>query len=407
MIIGVVKETFPGERRVALVPGAIAALTKAGAEVIVELGAGLEAGFPDDSYREKGARLVENRSEVFATADAVCQVRTLGANTQAGRADLEHMREGLVLIGHAEPLTDAEPSRAVAERGVVLFAMELMPRITRAQSMDVLSSQATIQGYKAVLLAATHLPQMFPMMMTAAGTISAAHVFVIGAGVAGLQAIATARRLGGVVTAYDIRPAVKGEVQSVGAKFLELDLDTGAAEEKSGYAKAMGDAFIQKQREMMAKAVAGANVVITTAAVPGKKSPVLVTGEMVEGMAPGSVVVDLAAERGGNCDLTRADETVVHGGVTILGPTNLPATVPLHASQMYARNVQAFLLHLITDGELQLDMNDEITEQTMLTRGGRIVQRRVCEILGLEVPDSPGPETPEAAELSAEGSGDG
>ena len=411
MIVGVVKETFPGERRVALVPAALPALTGKELEVVVEAGAGESAGFLDREYEEKGARIVGDRAEVFSTADVICQVRTLGANPEAGRADLELLRKGHVVVGLAEPLADAEPAQAIAGRGVVLFALELMPRITRAQSMDVLSSQATVQGYKAVLLAAGHLPQMFPMMMTAAGTISPAHVFIIGAGVAGLQAIATARRLGGVVQAYDIRPAVKDEVQSLGAKFVELELEAGESEDKGGYAKAMDDTFYQKQRELMAHAVAHANVVITTAAVPGKKSPVLVTAEMVRGMKSGSVIVDLAAERGGNCELTRADETVVEHGVTILGPTNLPATVPYHASQMYARNVQAFLLHLVKDGELHLDSEDEITEQTMLTRDGRIVHRRVCEILGLEMPPETNEpaepaEVAETAEAAAEGSAD-
>ncbi len=274
MIVGVPRETFPGERRVALVPVAVAALVAQGLEVVVQAGAGASAGFPDAEYKDKGAKIVSGRAEVFA-ADVVCQVRTLGANLVEGRADLESIRTGQVVIGLAEPLTDAAPTREVAARGAILFGMELMPRITRAQSMDVLSSQATIQGYKAVLTAATHLPKMFMMMMTAAGTISAAHVFVIGAGVAGLQAIATARRLGGVVHAYDIRPAVKGEVMSLGAKFLEIELESADAEDKGGYAKAMDDKFIRKQREMMTKAVADADIVITTAAVPGRKSPIL------------------------------------------------------------------------------------------------------------------------------------
>ncbi len=396
MIVAVPCETFPGERRVALVPAAVAALTAKGLEVIVEAGAGSASGFSDAEYREKGAGIVADRAEVFGKADVVCQVRTLGANPVEGRGDLELIRQGQVLVGLAEPLSDLAPSREIAGRGAILFGMELMPRITRAQTMDVLSSQATIQGYKAVLTAASHLPKMFMMMMTAAGTISAAHVFVIGAGVAGLQAIATARRLGGVVHAYDIRPAVKGEVMSLGAKFLEIELDAGDAEAKGGYAKAMDDEFIRKQREMMAKAVADADIVITTAAVPGRKSPVLVTSEMVAGMRPGSVIVDLAAERGGNCELTVADTVTTEHGVTILGPTNLPAEVPNHASQMYARNVQSFLLHLIKDGELHLDMDDEITEQTMLTRDGEVVHRRVREIFGID--------TPEPTEVVAEGS---
>ncbi len=398
MIVGVPRETFPGERRVALVPAAVAALTAKDLAVIVEAGAGAAAGFPDAEYRDKGAGIVPDRAEVFGKADVICQVRTLGANRVEGRGDLELIRPGQVLVGLAEPLSDLAPSRDIADRDAILFAMELMPRIARAQTMDVLSSQATIQGYKAVLTAASHLPRMFMMMMTAAGTISAAHVFVIGAGVAGLQAIATARRLGGVVYAYDIRPAVKGEVMSLGAKFVEIELDAADAEGKGGYAKAMDDEFIVKQRELMTRAVADADVVITTAAVPGRKSPVLVTSEMVAGMRPGSVIVDLAAERGGNCELTVADTVTTEHGVTILGPTNLPAEVPYHASQMYARNVQTFLLHLIKDGEMQFDMDDEITEQTMLTRGGEVVQRRVREIFGID--------TDEPAEVSAEGSAD-
>ena len=401
MIVGVPKETFPGERRVALVPAAVAVLTGKQLEVVVEAGAGAAAGFPDAEYADKGATVVPGRAEVFSAADVICQVRTLGANPVAGRDDLELIRTGQVLIGLAEPLTDVAPTRAIAERGAVLFGMELMPRISRAQTMDVLSSQATIQGYKAVLMAADHLPKMFMMMMTAAGTISAAHVLIIGAGVAGLQAIATARRLGGVVEAYDLRPAVKEQIESLGAKFVEMDLDTGGAQDKGGYAKDMGDEFIRKQRELMTKVVAENHIVITTAAIPGKKSPVIVTADMVRGMQPGSVIVDLAAERGGNCELTRADETVVEHGVTILGPTNLPAEIPYHASQMYARNVQTFLLHLVTDGELQLDMDDEITEQTMLTRDGEVVHRRVREIFGIGTPD-----TPDTTEVVAEGSAD-
>ena len=398
MIVGVPCETFPGERRVALVPAAVAALTAKDLKVIVQAGAGSASGFPDAEYREKGAGIVADRAEIFSKADVICQVRTLGANPVEGRGDLELIRQGQILVGLAEPLSDLAPSREIAGRGAILFGMELMPRITRAQTMDVLSSQATIQGYKAVLTAASHLPKMFMMMMTAAGTISAAHVFVIGAGVAGLQAIATARRLGGVVHAFDIRPAVKGEVMSLGAKFLEIELDAADAEGKGGYAKAMDDEFIRKQREMMGKAVADADIVITTAAVPGRKSPVLVTSEMVAGMRPGSVIVDLAAERGGNCELTVADKVTIEHGVTILGPTNLPAEVPNHASQMYARNVQTFLLHLIKDGEMQFDMDDEITEQTMLTRDGEVVQRRVREIFGID--------TAEPAEVAAEGSAD-
>ena len=398
MIVGVVNETFPGERRVALTPRILSALVKKDLEVIVEGGAGESAGFRDAEFQEKGARIVAGRGDVFGSADIICQVRALGANPEAGKADLELMRPGQVIIGHAEPLTDPAPAQAIAERGAVLFGMELMPRITRAQTMDVLSSQATIAGYKAVLMAAENLPRMFAMMMTAAGTVAAAHVFVMGAGVAGLQAIATARRLGGVVKAYDIRPAVKGEVQSLGAKFVELEIDAAASQDKGGYAKAMDEEFYRKQRELMAETLTETHAVITTAAVPGKKAPVLVTEDMVKGMPSSSVIVDLAAERGGNCELTRADETVVAHGVTILGPTNLPSTVPYHASQMYAKNIQNFIFELLKEGELNFDLDNEVIKETMVTRDGQVVHDRVREMLGAN--------TPETAAVSAEGSTD-
>ncbi len=381
MIVGVPKETFPGERRVALVPAQLANLTRAGLEVVVQAGAGIEAGYTDEAYAERGARIVSGREEVFASADVVLQVRTLGANPEAGRADLELVRQGQVLIGFCEPLGAPELVAELAARGVTLFAMELMPRITRAQSMDALSSMATVAGYKAVLLAANTLPRMFPMLMTAAGTISAARVFVVGAGVAGLQAIATARRLGAVVEAYDVRPAVREQVESLGGKFVELELETGEAEDAGGYAKELGEEFYRKQREMMTRVVAESDVVITTASIPGKRAPILVTTTMVEGMRPGSVIVDLAAERGGNCELTRPGETVEHAGVTVIGPVNLPATVPYHASQMYAKNIATFLLHLVKDGKLEPDREDEITAGTLVAIGGEVVHPRVREAL--------------------------
>lgn len=382
MIIGVPRESCPGERRVALVPAVLAPLKKLGAEAVIERGAGLEAGFTDEEYQQKGARLAEQRDDVFAEADVVVQVRALGANPEAGRLDLPLLRRDQTLIGMCEPLTACEVCREAAERGVNLFSMELIPRITRAQSMDVLSSQATVAGYKAVLLAAEALPRMFPMLMTAAGTIAPARVFVIGAGVAGLQAIATARRLGAVVSGYDVRPAVKEQVESLGAKFVEMKLETGAAEDKGGYAKAMGEEFYRKQRELMTEVVKVHDVVVTTAVVPGKKAPVLLTAEMVRGMAPGSVIVDLAAERGGNCELTRPGETVVEHGVTILGPANLPAMVPYHASQMYAQNVVNFYKNLVKDNAIRFEANDEIIRETLVTRGGQVVHPRVTELLG-------------------------
>jgi len=382
MIVGTVKETFPGERRVALTPHVMAGLTKAGCELVVESGAGMAAGYPDQAYTDKGARIA-GRAEVFETADVLLQVRGLGANPEHGRADLEQLRRGQVLLATFEPLTATDAVREVAERGVTLFALELVPRITRAQTMDVLSSMATIAGYKGVLLGASHLPKMFPMMMTAAGTVKPAKVFVIGAGVAGLQAIASSRRLGAQVEAYDLRPAVKEQVESLGAKFVEMELDAEASQDAGGYAKAMGEEFYKKQREMMTRVVAEHDVVITTAAVPGKKAPLLVTTAMVQGMQPGSVIVDLAAERGGNCELTQPGETVVEHGVTILGPVNLPATVPFHASQMFAKNITTLLHLLIKDGKLNIDMEDEVIRETVVTHGGEVGNPKVREALGL------------------------
>jgi len=375
MIAGVVKETFPGEKRVALVPANIAQLRKAGIEVLLETQAGSDAGYPDSDYESKGVKIARNRAEVFSSADIVMFVRGLGANPEAGKSDLELMRKGQVLVGLFEPLSEPESVETLAEKGVTAFSMELMPRITRAQSMDTLSSMATIAGYRAVLLAAEALPKMFPMMMTAAGTIAPAHVFVVGAGVAGLQAIASAKRMGAVVQAYDVRPAVKEQVESLGGKFVEMELDTGDAETKSGYAKEMGEDFLKKQREMMTRVVAENDVVITTAAIPGKKAPILVTADMVKGMKPGSVIVDLAAERGGNCELTKAGETVVENEVRILGPANMPAEVPYHASQMYSKNLTNFMALLVKDGNLQLDSDDEIIRATMITRDGKTISR--------------------------------
>ena len=373
MKIGVPTEQVSGERRVALVPASIALLKKAGFEVVIERGAGDRAGFPDSAYADKGAEIAASRADVFA-ADVLLQVRV---------SDLSPMRPGQVVVGTADPLGAPDAVRDLASRGVTAFALELIPRITRAQSMDVLSSMATIAGYKAVLLAANSLPRMFPLLTTAAGTVTPAHVFIVGVGVAGLQAIATARKLGAVVEAYDVRPAVKEQVQSVGAKFVELPLETGQAEDKGGYAKEQDEAFYQRQRDMMTRVIAGSDVVITTAVVPGRKAPILVTAGMVRGMAPGSVIVDLAAERGGNCELTRPDEVVVDNGVTILGPTNLPSTVPYHASQMYAKNVTTFLLHLIKDGAVKLDPSDEIIRDTLIAHGGDVVNARVRTALGL------------------------
>jgi NAD(P) transhydrogenase subunit alpha len=383
MKIGVPAESFPGERRVALIPDIVPPLLKQDHEVVVQAGAGMGAGITDAMFEAKGAKIVAARSELFSSADIVLQVRSLGSNPDAGKADLDLMTSSQTIIGFCDPLSVPESAKELAGKGVTSFSMELMPRITRAQSMDALSSMATIAGYKAVLLAADTLPKMFPMFMTAAGTITPAKVFVMGVGVAGLQAIATAKRLGAVVSAYDIRPAVKEQVESVGGKFVVLDLETGESEDKGGYAKAMDEEFYRKQRELMAKVVAEQDVVITTAAVPGKKAPILLTKEMVEGMPPGSVIVDIAAERGGNCELTRCGETVVEHDVTIIGPANLPSTVPYHASQMYAKNITTFLAHLVKEGKLELDLEDEITSGTLITRGGEVVHSGVRELLGL------------------------
>jgi NAD(P) transhydrogenase subunit alpha len=378
MRVGIPKETWPGEARVAIVPAGVATLKKSGLDVAVERGAGVAAGIPDEAYRQQGAAIVD-RAEIFAHADVILTVRATPAPGP--------LKRGQTIIGFSDPLGAPDGVRDVASTGAALLSMELMPRITRAQSMDALSSMATIAGYKGVLLAANAAPRMFPMLMTAAGTLSAARVFVVGAGVAGLQAIATARRLGAKVEAYDVRPAVKEQVQSLGAKFVELSIEAADAEDKGGYAKAQDESFYRRQREMMLKVVAGSDVVITTALIPGRPAPILLTREMVEAMPAGSVIVDLAAERGGNCELTRPDETVVHHDVTILGPSNPPALVPFHASQMYSRNILTFLAHLLggtgaQQASVPLDVNDEITRETLLTRDGDVVHPRVKELLG-------------------------
>jgi len=381
MIAGVIAETLAGERRVALVPSVVPALAKIGVSVLVQQGAGAAAGFTDAAFGEKGAEIAPSAADVVAKADLLLRVRVSPEGTDAGRQDLALLRPGLAVIAFLDPLNEPGLARSLAAKNVTAFSMEMMPRITRAQSMDALSSMATIAGYKAVLLAASTLPRMFPMMTTAAGTVTPARVFVIGAGVAGLQAISTARRLGAPVEAYDVRPASKEQVQSVGAKFVELPIEVADAEDKGGYAKAQDESFYRRQREMMTKVVAGSDVVITTAAIPGKKSPVLVTEDRVKGMQPGSVIVDLAAERGGNCELTKADQKVVAHGVTIFGPTNLPATVPYHASFMYARNVTTFLTHLVKDKQLVIAADDEITKETLVIHDGQVVHERIKALL--------------------------
>lgn len=383
MIVGVPKESFPGERRVAIVPAVIPNLTKAGLEVVIEKGAGVEAGYPDAAYVEKGGKILADRAEVFRTSEIVTQVLCYGSNDKTGKADLPLMQRDQVLVGFLRALGSLEIVREIAGAGVTSFAIETIPRITRAQSMDALSSMATAGGYKAVLIAADVLPRFFPMLTTAAGTITPARVLILGVGVAGLQAIATARRMGAVVSAYDLRPAAKEQVQSLGARFVELPIEAKNAEDARGYASAQDDSFYARQRELLGRVVAENDVVITTAVIPGKKAPVLVTAEMVRGMAPGSVIVDLASERGGNCELTHSGETIVVDGITIIGRINLASTVPYHSSSLYARNVTAFLLNLIKDGKLNINFEDEIIRETLLTRAGEIVNARVREFYSL------------------------
>jgi NAD(P) transhydrogenase subunit alpha len=383
VIIGVPKENYPGERRVALVPLVVPTLAKAGFQVVVETGAGAQAGYPDSQYAEKGAHIVPERSDVFGEAEIVIQILCYGSNDVTGHADVPLMRRGQTLMGFLRPFGSAQVLQEIADRGVTSFSVELVPRTTRAQSMDALSSMATICGYKAVLVAADRLPRLFPMLTTAAGTITPARVLVIGAGVAGLQAIATARRLGAVASAYDLRPAAKEQVQSLGGRFVELPVEAKDAQDERGYARAQDETFYQRQRELLGRVVRESDIVITAAVIPGKKSPVLVTREMVEGMAPGSVILDLAAERGGNCELTRTGQTVIEHGVTIIGAINFASGVPYHASQMYARNLTAFLQYLVKDGKLQLNVEDEIIRDTLVTHDGEIVNQRVREFFSL------------------------
>ncbi|MDZ4849824.1 MAG: Re/Si-specific NAD(P)(+) transhydrogenase subunit alpha [Pirellulaceae bacterium] len=382
MRVAVVKELLPGERRVALAPASVPPLIKAGMEVIVQAGAGASAGFADGQYTDKGASIVPDRAAAYQ-ADIVLQVRAAGANKAQGLDDRDYLRANQILIATCDPLGEPQSIQEIGKSGISLFSLELIPRITRAQSMDVLSSQATIAGYRAVLTAAMELDKILPMMMTAAGTLPAAKVFIIGVGVAGLQAIASARKLGAVVSAYDVRPACREQVESLGAKFVELKLDNAGSEDKGGYAKAMDEEFYRKQGELLASVVAQSDIVITTAAIPGKKSPLLLTDSAIDGMQRGSVVIDLAAERGGNCKLTKADERVDHNGVIILGPTNIASEIPQHASLMFSNNVTKFLLNLVKKGQVEMNMEDEIIRETLVTKGGEVVLPRVRELLGL------------------------
>ncbi|HET8526515.1 MAG TPA: Re/Si-specific NAD(P)(+) transhydrogenase subunit alpha [Actinomycetota bacterium] len=375
--VGVPREAAPGENRVALVPTVVRQLARSGLEVIVERGAGRSAGVPDEHYATHGASL-GSREDALA-ADIVVRVRGWGTD-DVELARVQH--PGQVVIGMADALASPLAVRAAADDGLTAIALDLMPRITRAQSMDVLSSQATVTGYRAVLLAADRLPKMFPMLTTAAGTVPPAQVLVVGAGVAGLQAIATARRLGAVVQAYDVRPAAQEDIESLGARSVLLPLSPGDAEDASGYAKELGEAFYRRQQDLLAEVAAGVDVIVTAALIPGSPAPMLITADAVAGMRPGSVVVDCAAERGGNCEVTRPDETVLtENRVTILGPTNLPSTVPRDASLMYAKNVGAFLALITKEGQIVLDAEDEIVRETLVTRAGAIVNERVLRAI--------------------------
>lgn len=392
MIIGVPVETRPGEARVALTPANVKLLTGGAVDVLVETGAGIRAGFPDDNYRAAGADIVEDRDRLFAKSGVVVQVLSFGANTFTADADLERLRPGQVVAGLMDPLGTPRIAQTLASKGVTAIALELVPRISRAQNMDVLSSMASLAGYKAVLLGANLAPRIMPMMMTAAGTLQPMRTFVMGAGVAGLQACATAKRLGAVVEAYDVRPAARDQIISVGAKPVQLALEAEETEDSGGYAREQGEEFLQRQRQAMARVLAEQDLVITTAAVPGARSPVLITAEMVKSMKPGSVIIDLAAERGGNCELTRLGETVTSGGITIYGPDNLPATLPTHASQMFGKNMEVLLTQLVDDsGQLKLDFEDEVISGVVIAHGGEVPHERIRELLGL--PSLKKPET--------------
>jgi H+-translocating NAD(P) transhydrogenase subunit alpha len=383
--IGVPKETFPDEQRVALIPAVIPKLTAAGFTILIEEGAGQRAGFPDHEYQAKGAAIVPDRRALFSQSDYILETHILSSPEKVNGEDLNLTHPGQILISLLNPLASPDTARLLAEHGVDAFALELMPRIARAQSMDVLSSMATIVGYKAIVLAADHLPRMFPLMMTAAGTILPARVFVIGAGVAGLQAVATARRLGAVVQAWDIRPAAKEQVESLGAKFVEFPLEAQNAETSAGYARTMDREFYERQQELMAKVILESNVVITSAAVFGSKAPILITEDTVQRMSPGSVIVDLVSEQGGNCELTESCKIILRHDVTIIAPTNLAATVPYHASQMFANNITNFILHLTDNGKIRpggFDLNDEIIRSTMITQSGKVVHPAIQKLLG-------------------------
>ncbi|MBT6318900.1 MAG: Re/Si-specific NAD(P)(+) transhydrogenase subunit alpha [Porticoccaceae bacterium] len=384
MIIGIPSEIKAGEKRVAMSPANVQSLTDRSVKVLIQADAGSAAGYPDAEYSAAGATITADRAEIFASADIILQVQSFGSNNENSDDDLAQLRSGQLIIGMMDPLASPQAAQAVADRGATAIALELVPRISRAQSMDVLSSMATLAGYKAVLMGASAAPRIFPMLMTAAGTLQPARVLIMGVGVAGLQACATAKRLGAVVEAYDVRPAAREQILSVGAKPIELDLDTGESEGAGGYAKEQGEDFLRRQRELMTEVVAQQDIIITTAAIPGAKSPILVTEDMVKAMKPGAVIVDLAAERGGNCDLTEQGKTVIAHDVTILGPENVPSELAYHASQMLGKNMQT-LLELILDeeGNLNLDFNDEIVAGTVVAHQGEVPHPHMRKLLNL------------------------
>jgi NAD(P) transhydrogenase subunit alpha len=381
MIIGITKEAQANEKRVAMVPKNAAVLIAKGCQVLVESDAGVKAGYTDEDYRTVGAEIVDCRQTLLTRAEVITQVNVTRTKT-ADEANEFHTNQWV--IGLMDPLGEPEQAEFLAKQGITSLAMELIPRISRAQSMDALSSMATIAGYKAVLMAASICPRIYPMLMTAAGTLNPARVFIMGAGVAGLQAAATAKRLGGVVEAYDVRPAARDQIISVGAKAIELALDTGTAEGQGGYAKAQGEEFLTRQRELMTEVLAEQDVVITTAAIPGAKSPVLITAEMVSRMKRGAVIIDLASERGGNCELTKHGQAIEAHGVTIVGPDNIAGSIPHHASQLYGKNIENLLLQLMTDsGDMVLDFEDEIVQGTLVSHQGTVYHPRLRSLLGL------------------------
>ncbi len=383
MIIGVPKERFPGETRVAMIPAQVQKLIKAGHEIIIEKGAGYVSGYTDEAYKEKGASLV-SMENLFSNAEVIGTVRSAAAAGKEGSDTASRLHEGQIIIGMMDPYQPDRSFTIYRDKKVTSFSLELIPRITRAQSMDVLSSMANLSGYKSVIIAADHLPKIFPMMMTAAGTVVPAKVFIVGVGVAGLQAIATAKRLGAIVSAYDVRPAVREQVESLGAKFVEMNLDTGDAESSGGYAREMNEEFYKKQREFMTGVLKDSDIVITTAAIPGKKSPVLITEDMVKAMKPGSVVVDMAVERGGNCECSKPGETAHLHGINIIAPLNIPASLPFHASQLYGKNLETFFLNFFDkEGVFSLNLDDEIVAATMITHNGEVPNAELRKTLEL------------------------